>query len=476
MKNKLVLWGENEANEKLLLALELITDKNEVKIYAFPLEVATQEFYDNMMEKWRNNQDVPFPEKHTIYDRPLSASDSLLPDDIKVDRTDLINRAQTEWQYIVLSDKLYQLFSSELADLEEKVDEMKSFSAQVWEEMKNFWDKVQTKIQDKDLYIEHAQELKKRTNKVFDNLKEMRKQMEQEFAAKSSEVKAEFMQKMDELEEKIDQKLGFKPIFQELKSLQNRLKNAKLTRSDNNTVWKRIDNGFKKLKNVHNEGDNKGEPKSALDRLKRRYDGLLNAINKMERSIKRDKGDLQFQDNRIENSYGQLERQLRQAKLAVIEERIKSKGEKLEDMMKTKAMLEDKMDKEKQREAQREADRLRKAKLKEAKEAAKEKIAAKIEEQKEDTEEMSDKLEAAAAEITGKESDTTPEADENDSIVEKVTESVASAIFSAKENIEEIAEDSEENIEVIKKKLEDIAASAGEKIADLIDDIRGEEE
>ena len=36
MKNKLVIWGTNTENEKVLIALELQADANRVMLYTFP--------------------------------------------------------------------------------------------------------------------------------------------------------------------------------------------------------------------------------------------------------------------------------------------------------------------------------------------------------------------------------------------------------------------------------------------------------
>ena len=93
------------------------------------------------------------------------------------------------------------------------------------------------------------------------------------------------------------------------------------------------------------------------DRLSRRYDGLMNAIHKMTTSIKRDEEDLSFQHKKINSVHtGQLETQIRQAKLKMIQERIDSKNAKLQEMLKTKVELEDKMEQAKARAERRQAE------------------------------------------------------------------------------------------------------------------------
>ncbi|MEY3419872.1 MAG: hypothetical protein RIR48_152, partial [Bacteroidota bacterium] len=85
MRRKIVLWGSNEKDEKILVALELLEKENVVDIYTFPESVATEAFYKEMSEKWKDDVEVEFPAGFTKLERKLSVSDSILPDEIKVD-------------------------------------------------------------------------------------------------------------------------------------------------------------------------------------------------------------------------------------------------------------------------------------------------------------------------------------------------------------------------------------------------------
>ncbi len=95
MKTRIVLWGTDANDKRVLVALALKTQENKVDIWTFPEEVATETLYNRMMNEWRNGKEVPFPQMFVQIERPLTLSDSLLPEDIKVERPDLIQRAQT---------------------------------------------------------------------------------------------------------------------------------------------------------------------------------------------------------------------------------------------------------------------------------------------------------------------------------------------------------------------------------------------
>lgn len=400
MKTKIVLWVTNEKDEKLLLAVELLEKANQVGIHTFPENEATEEFYNKMMNIWRDGGPVPFPEGHEYITRDLTMADSLLPDNIKTDRTDIVNRAKTEWHFVVLSHKLSDSLMDEIEDIKERIDRLSEFDTGIWEEMKGFWSKVQSQVREKNLFREHANELKSRTNHLFDKMKEMKKSMDSELDRVSEEHLKTFFEKLEDVEDRISKGLGLQPIFEELKNLQSQFRNTDFNRKDRNKVWKKLDNAFKKVKEKK-YGSKQGESNS-VSRIKRRYDGLLAAIDKMEVSISRDKKEIEFQQNRIDSTDGQLEAQLRQAKLAMISERIKSKEDKLNEMLKTKDELEKKMKIEVEREAQRK----QKEEIKKEKEEIKTQIANQIEETKSELEEDGKKLEKAAAAI--KETKTPP--------------------------------------------------------------------
>jgi hypothetical protein len=358
MKTKIVLWGKDSNEAKSLIALQLLADENKVKTWVFSGELATEELGNQLLFEWREDKEIfVFPEDVTPIENDLTISGSLIPQGITVDKQDILQRAQTEWHFMVLSSKLNQSYSGELDDFAEYIAQLKTYEQKTWDGLKDFWAKVREQMQERNLSKEHGNQLKDRTNDLFAKLKELRTVLDTEFKAASQSSYDKFAHQLDDIEIRIEKNINLQSTFDELKKMQNDFKNAQLTREARNEVWKRIDKSFKIVKEKRfgpSSNDNNASP---TDRLSRRYEGLMSAINKMSISIKRDEDDLSFQQRKIDSAHtGQLETQIRQAKLSMILERIDSKKVKLEEMLKTKVELEDKMEQANTRAEKRQKD------------------------------------------------------------------------------------------------------------------------
>lgn len=354
MKTKLVLWGSNANNEKVLIALELRPEANKVDVYTFPQSIIKDDFSNKMMEEWRNGTEVAFPEGFTHIERELAVADGILPDDLKADRPELITRAQTEWHFLVLSTKLNEVYRTELGELKEKVDGLSNYSGEMWDTLKGFWDKVQSQVQERNLFREHADLLRDGINDLFVKLKEMRVALNNEFETKSKESYDKFMAALDVLEEKIKNGPRASSNFEELKQMQSDYRTAAMTREHRASVWDRLDGTFKLAKGESPNAQNAGAANvSASGRIQNRLDGLNAAIAKMEVSVQRDKEELDFQNKKIATTDGQLEMQIRQAKLRMIEERYSSKKEKLDEMLATRIDVEKSLTSAKEKEEKR---------------------------------------------------------------------------------------------------------------------------
>ena len=464
MKTKLVLWGTNEKDEKILVALELRSQDNKVDIWTFPETIATEEFGVQLLNDWRNGKEVPFPDGSTHIDRELTISDSLLPENIKVERGDIIQRAQTEWHFIVLSSKLNELYQSELGEFKSKVDELTNFDNDVWTSLKDFWNKVQVQVRDKNLLREHVNSLRDNTNSLFSRLKVLRSALDEAFQKTSTESYNGFMNKLNDLEERISKDQQLHSLFEELKKLQNNFRDTKLTRDHRSKVWERLDKSFKAIKEKR-YGPEAGNESSPVERLNRRYKGLVNAIEKMERSIHRDREDLNFQGRKIEDTDGQLEAQIRQAKIKMIEERIRSKEEKLGEMNTTRKELDGKMEQLKEKEKKIAEQK----KLNNAKKAAAQKIKQEIKEKEKMVD--SEKLSKASQAIVGgavvsaaaaKSSQT------EDSLIDAISTTMGEAIEDVVDTVKAVAE-------VVSEKFDEKIADVKSEIENTVKAISEEE-
>lgn len=454
MKPRLVLWGNDAQNERVLIALELRPEDNKVNVYTFPENVVTEEFHQKMMDEWRDGKPLDFPEGYSMVERELTVTESLLPEDLKVERGDVVQRAQTEWHFMVLSSKLNESYNAELGALKERVEKLESYDNDSWDELKNFWDKVQSQVRDRNLLKSHSDTLRDSINQLFDHMKKLRSRLDEEFDKVSKDNFDRFMDSIAAVEKKISDGLRLAPIFDELKEMQRNFRDSKLSREHRSKVWERLDAAFKTVKEKR-FGPDTGDDKSPVDRLQRRYDGLIAAIEKMQRSIQRDEDDLDFQNRKIERTDGQLEAQIRQAKIKMIEERIRSKEEKLNEMMSTRAELEQRM--EQQRRKQEERDR-----VEEAKKLAQEKIAQEMKAREENID--TDKLAKAVEAIKGENTET-PAPEKEPSMLDKISET-----------LEDIVEDSVDTVKAVAGVMADKIEDAVERMEDVVEDYMEQKE
>jgi hypothetical protein len=360
MKSKLVLWGTTEQNDRVLIAMELRAEDNKVHTWLFPEAIASPDFSQKMLADWRNGATIDFPEGATHTERDLSLTDNLLPEGMTVDRPDFVQRAQTEWQFIVLSTKLNEAYKSEIAELGDKVEQLAYFSIDAFNGLRNFWGKVNNQVKERNLFREHADELRNTTNSLFEKLKAMKTEGN-DFEDTSKKWFDQLSTKLDDIEKIIEAGLQrFPDVFEKLKNTQKEFREQKFTRDHSNELWNRIDVLFKSLKDKRFGGEAINEG-SASERLGKRLEGLISAVDKMQSSIDRDREELSFQQKRVANSEGQLEAQIRQAKINMILERVKSKEEKLADMIATKQDVASKITNFRVKDERRAADDAKKA-------------------------------------------------------------------------------------------------------------------
>lgn len=396
MRNRIAVWGRDAQEKRVLITIELQVADNIVRIQTYPEKVVSDDVFKSFMDKWRKNQEVELPEPDRVVARELSVTEGILPDDLRAEQTDMILRAQTEWHYHVLSNKLAESYKSELAEIEDRIERASEYSSDLWNQAKNFWQKVQGQLQDKTLLREQGNDIRKRVDQSFETLKEMREVLNEKYKEESVKHVAKFGELLADAETRISEGTHLNKVFNDLRDIQKKFHNVKFTKTDRDAIYSRIDAAFKAVKDKRGQGSSgdKGGASRNLSRTQSRLDGLQKAMDRMKTGIGRDENDLKFERRRIEKTNGQLEKQIREAKVVMIESRIASKQLKLDDMEKTKVSLLAKIEQE-QKKAEKQA---KKAAERAAADAAKAKIAADMANRVVSPEEAA-KLEAAAAMI-----------------------------------------------------------------------------
>ncbi len=352
MRSRLVIWGTNAENEKVLLAISLNAEENKVEIHSIPEVDITEEYFNTMMSLWREGEDLNFPPSTVHRIMELTMAEGILPEDLKVERGDVIQRAQLEWHFLVLSSKLYKNYKNDLEDISDKIKRLEVYDQKLWDELKGLWDNIQKHIYEKNLLRDHGDALKSKTNALFEELKVLRKALNSEMEQKSKQITDQIIHQIQAIEEKISSGAVLKPQFDALKKIQDDFRSISVTRDHKDFVIKKMNEVFKIIREKREHRSNKpGTTESdSGDHITRRFEGLLQAIYRMDQSIARDKRDIVFENRRIETTSAQLEAQIRVAKIRMIEESIRSKQEKLDELLITKVKLEKITEKIKKRE------------------------------------------------------------------------------------------------------------------------------
>lgn len=458
MKNKLVLWGSNAENEKVLIALELQAEASNVLLHTFSEAIADEEFVQKMMHEWREgNAEVAFPEGTKSTERELSVTESLLPDSLKVDRPDLVQRAQTEWHFAVLSAKLYAAYQQELAEFKEKVATLSSYDNQIFTSLRSFWDKVQNQSRERNLNRQHADELRDGINALFEHLKTVRKKVNSEFNEASQNVFNGISKALEELEELINTGGSkFNSVFDELKKIQREYHNTRMSNEHRNKLWDRLDAAFKKAK------ERKFGPEvnagTIADRHDKRLSGLDDAIKRLEESLYRDDEELAFQRKKVNTSEGQLEAQIRGAKIKMIEERANGKRERLAELTKARNDVHRQANSAHEKEARLAAKEAERQQIEAKKAAIKSEIEA----------ETHAKATAAAAQA--------PHVEKEDSLFEAATNLLGDVLLDALDTAKAVAsvvvEKAEEALSEAREKAEEVYQAAKEKSGEAYSDAK----
>ncbi len=336
MEERFVTWGTFKEKQKVLIALELKKENYKVNIFTFDEAIANKKFVDELMGTWTKGADLTFPEGTIKIERPLS-EDSLLPDDLRVEKTGKIRNLQNEWAYLLLTEKLVESIVEEIKDLKEKVFSSAVYIKDTFEQTKSIWEKILEHRRERNINNDKVNELKAEVNAIFDHLKELRKEENKKFGDQAELISNTLKSKIAETIENINKNGSAKDLFEQLKELRTDINKLSLRKPSREDLHKYLDEAFDLLKNRRNIRDSKVNDKRIHD--------LTDIIAKLEKSLDFDKKDLDFNKRKTsDRNVNQLEAKLREAKIKMLEEKVNSKAEKLLDVKNT---LQEVLDKNK---------------------------------------------------------------------------------------------------------------------------------
>ena len=324
MRDRIVLWGADKDEKKILISIQLQEQMNQVHINIIPESAVNTELEKKIRKEWIEGQDDILPKEARLIERSLN-EEHLLPEDIKTIQTELIRKTEKEWQVYVLTNRLFLATKIEFEALKSEVERLDEYDNAVWNKAKDFSNKIKNYALDSQLRRSQTNEIRSALDKVFDKLKSLQNSAKEAYKDTSTKLSTDFSERIVKILDKSKSANNAKNAFENLKTLQMEFNKTKLLPNDWKRVKKEMNDAFEQIKSLR---------KNAWDeRLGNRVNGLKSAIEKMENSINRDKESADYQNKRKGSSRAtQLEEQLRNAKIQLIEERIKSKTVKLDDM------------------------------------------------------------------------------------------------------------------------------------------------
>lgn len=342
MKDKIALWGTDEHDNDILIVIRLRVNDNRVDVWTFPKPGLDVPLADAMIQDWDKIDPDNLPQPNTHIEQDM-AQPSLLPDHIRTKNTEVISRTEKEWFVRVLSTKLRAKLNAEIEQLQAQTETLSDYDKETWDLAQSYWTKVNLHFQSRDLNREDTSILRDRINLCFAKLKSLRKEDNSKYDQEAKINATAIIAELERLNAQIGNRhANLNEVFENLKKLQERTLQARLGKDARTELRDKINSAFEI---VRNERKN-----SRQHRFHTRIEGLKDVIAKMEKSAAADENELKFQQSRMNQIGGQLEMQLREAKIQMTKSRLASKIEKLDDMKATLKQVLAEMEREAKRD------------------------------------------------------------------------------------------------------------------------------
>ena len=351
MDTRLVLWGEIGTDRKALIAIYLDESIAKIHTYAFLKEDATKELQSKLLTEWKNGGDFEFPE-HAIHWEIDANCDTILPEEVKVERIDAVLQSQHKWSKKLMSAKINQLLLDEVKLLEEKVAVVAEYDQSLWDKAKTQWEKIASYQKKNDITWEQTIALKDKINSIFDALKAVKRiNHENEEQANSVLVKS-YHKKIEDLQSKLIYNDQWNFITDELKKIQAELKDINLRWSHKRSIYDEINSIFDDLR--------KFKTTERTTKTNERIKQLTKIAKGLQDSIDRDSESYNAQVEKMQHyTRGKLSADELKTRFGYILDKTKEKQEKVKGIMQTIAQLKNDLEKEKKQQQEREEKKIK---------------------------------------------------------------------------------------------------------------------
>jgi hypothetical protein len=372
MNTRLVLWGEIGTDRTALIAINLEEETAKIHIYAFPKEEVTKEIQDKLFVEWKNGGEYDFPETALHWEVDAN-NDTILPENVKVDRPEIVLQSQHKWSKKLMSSKINQLLEDETKLLEEKASLVSEYDQALWDKAKTQWEKIASYQKKNEITWEQTSALKEKINSVFDALKAVKRiNSENDEQANAALVK-NITKRIEDLQSKLIYADQWKFIFDELKKIQHELKDAAIKWNHKRNLYNQVNSIYDDLKK-YRATEIITKTQTRISQLKQIFDGLKD-------SIERDNDNFKMQVEKMQHyTRGKIGEDEIKSRFNYIIERIDEKKKKADGIKQTIEQLKNDVAKEKQQQQEREQEKIKRDEELAAKqEEAKQKAAAKKE-------------------------------------------------------------------------------------------------
>jgi hypothetical protein len=346
MNTRLVLWGEIGTDRKALIAVHLDEETAKIHIHAFPKEDVTKEIQDAVFVEWKNGGEYTFPD-NAIHWEIDANSDTILPEEVKVDRLDVVLQSQHKWGKKLMSSKINQLLTDEVKLLEEKASVVAEYDQSLWDKAKAQWEKIASYQKKNEISWEQTTVLKDKINAVFEALKAVKRiNNENEDQANAVLVK-NYYKRIEDLQAKLIYNDQWKFIFEELKKIQTELKDAAIRWNHKRTIYNQVNAIFDDLR--------KYRMTEVVSKTQGRISQLTKILDGLKDSIARDNESYTMQVEKMQHyTRGKLSVEELKSRFGDILNRTKEKEAKAEGIKQTIAQLKADIEKEKKQQVERE--------------------------------------------------------------------------------------------------------------------------